>query len=170
LYHFYKITIVSQVRQFKGNFLETSVDEFRRKVVVLYIELFHRTFADDCHNMNVMPLPPLSFLIFILPNIPLQLCIALDTVHFTFIEYYKSEMIQRESRFIFCIFFITRYRASVFILTYVGYTCYHLSRKPISVVKNVLNQNCSQCVPPPDVIINDTNKDNWCDWAPFGKL
>lgn len=60
------------------------------------------------------------------------------------------------------------YRASVFILTYAGYTCYHLSRKPISVVKNVLNQNCSHGDPPPDLIINDSNKDNWCDWAPFG--
>lgn len=60
------------------------------------------------------------------------------------------------------------YRASVFILTYAGYTCYHLSRKPISVVKNVLNQNCSDYIPPPDLIINATNKDNWCDWAPFG--
>lgn len=60
------------------------------------------------------------------------------------------------------------YRASVFILTYAGYTCYHLSRKPISVVKNVLNQNCSHGIPPPDLIIDDSNKDNWCDWAPFG--
>ncbi|XP_021933123.1 glucose-6-phosphate exchanger SLC37A2 [Zootermopsis nevadensis] len=60
------------------------------------------------------------------------------------------------------------YRASVFILTYAAYTCYHLSRKPISVVKNVLNKNCSDYVPPPDLIINATNKDNWCDWAPFG--
>jgi OPA family glycerol-3-phosphate transporter-like MFS transporter 1/2 len=67
-------------------------------------------------------------------------------------------------------FLLTRYRASVIILTYAGYTCYHLSRKPISVVKNVLNQNCSQDDPPSDLIINDSNKDNWCDWAPFGKL
>lgn len=37
------------------------------------------------------------------------------------------------------------------------------------MVKNVLNQNCSNDVPPPDLIINDSNKDNWCDWAPFGK-
>lgn len=53
-------------------------------------------------------------------------------------------------------------------LTYLAYTCYHMSRKPISVVKNVLNRNCSILSPPPDLVINDTNADTWCDWAPFG--
>ncbi|XP_069691484.1 glucose-6-phosphate exchanger SLC37A2 isoform X2 [Periplaneta americana] len=59
------------------------------------------------------------------------------------------------------------YRASVFILTYAAYSCYHLSRKPISVVKNVLNQNCSDVTPTPGVVINASNKSNWCDYAPF---
>lgn len=45
-----------------------------------------------------------------------------------------------------------------------------MSRKPISVVKNVLSRNCSGLSPPPDVHIDDQNKDTWCDWAPFGKL
>ncbi|XP_011311846.1 sugar phosphate exchanger 2 isoform X2 [Fopius arisanus] len=59
------------------------------------------------------------------------------------------------------------HRGGVLALTYIAYTCYHMSRKPISVVKNVLNLNCSSLSPPPDIIINDHNKDSWCDWAPF---
>ena len=43
-----------------------------------------------------------------------------------------------------------------------------MSRKPISVVKNVLSRNCSGLTPPPDIYINDTNRESWCDWAPFG--
>jgi hypothetical protein len=45
-----------------------------------------------------------------------------------------------------------------------------MSRKPISVVKNVLSQNCSGLIPPPGTHIDDDNKDSWCDWAPFGEL
>ncbi|CAG9815143.1 unnamed protein product [Phaedon cochleariae] len=54
------------------------------------------------------------------------------------------------------------YRASVVFLTYIAYMCYHMSRKPISVVKAVLHRNCSSLKPPED---NEPN--NWCDWAPF---
>lgn len=61
------------------------------------------------------------------------------------------------------------HQGGILALTYIAYTCYHLTRKPISVVKNVLNRNCSILVPPPDIIINDTNRYNWCDWPPFGK-
>lgn len=104
-----------------------------------------------------------------MPNIAQQLCITLDNFYFTFFDHYKCEGKQRITFYILH-FLLTRYRASVLILTYVGYTCYHLSRKPISVVKNVLNQNCSNEIPPPDIIISDSNADNWCDWAPFGKL
>ncbi|KAJ8980374.1 hypothetical protein NQ317_009368 [Molorchus minor] len=54
------------------------------------------------------------------------------------------------------------YRASVVFLTYIAYMCYHLSRKPISVVKAVLHRNCTQLTPPsPD------EPKNWCDWEPF---
>ncbi|KAF5281308.1 hypothetical protein FQR65_LT14769 [Abscondita terminalis] len=56
------------------------------------------------------------------------------------------------------------YRGSVLVLTYLAYTCYHLSRKPISVVKAVLHQNCSSLIPPPGV---NPNQDDWCDWVPF---
>lgn len=44
---------------------------------------------------------------------------------------------------------------------------YHLTRKPLSVVKAVLHQNCSQITPNSDV---PADQMNWCDWAPFGKL
>jgi OPA family glycerol-3-phosphate transporter-like MFS transporter 1/2 len=46
-----------------------------------------------------------------------------------------------------------------------AYMSYHLSRKPISVVKAVLHQNCSGLTPPPDIPPNPNW--NWCDWAPF---
>ncbi|XP_043670631.1 glucose-6-phosphate exchanger SLC37A2 isoform X1 [Vespula pensylvanica] len=59
------------------------------------------------------------------------------------------------------------HQGGIFALTYLSYTCYHMTRKPISVVKNVLSLNCSNLSPPPDIIINDTNRDTWCDWAPF---
>ncbi|XP_013136405.1 PREDICTED: sugar phosphate exchanger 2 isoform X2 [Papilio polytes] len=49
-------------------------------------------------------------------------------------------------------------------LTYFTYMTYHLTRKPISVVKSILHQNCSGLVPPPGT---DTTDDQWCNWAPF---
>ncbi|KAK7868508.1 hypothetical protein R5R35_001915 [Gryllus longicercus] len=57
---------------------------------------------------------------------------------------------------------VTWYRVSILALTYIAYTCYHLSRKPISVVKNVLHQNCSE-VPRSGIKIEE----NSCSWAPF---
>ncbi|KAK0176745.1 hypothetical protein PV328_000852 [Microctonus aethiopoides] len=59
------------------------------------------------------------------------------------------------------------HRGAVLALTYLAYTCYHMSRKPISVVKNVLNFNCTTLTPPSDIIIDDKNRNTWCDWAPF---
>ncbi|XP_076687360.1 major facilitator superfamily transporter 16 isoform X2 [Andrena cerasifolii] len=59
------------------------------------------------------------------------------------------------------------HRGGILALTYLAYTCYHMTRKPISVVKNVLSLNCSSISPPPNVLINSTNRDTWCDWAPF---
>ncbi|XP_049883808.1 glucose-6-phosphate exchanger SLC37A2 [Pectinophora gossypiella] len=56
------------------------------------------------------------------------------------------------------------YQASVLGLTYITYMTYHLTRKPISVVKSVLHRNCSALVPPPGVPPGD---DTWCDWPPF---
>ncbi|XP_050302482.1 glucose-6-phosphate exchanger SLC37A2 isoform X2 [Anthonomus grandis grandis] len=54
------------------------------------------------------------------------------------------------------------YKASIVFLTYMGYMSYHLSRKPISVVKAVLHRNCSTLTPP-----TADAPQNWCDWAPF---
>uniref|UniRef100_A0AAX7UQ78 Glucose-6-phosphate exchanger SLC37A2 n=1 Tax=Astatotilapia calliptera TaxID=8154 RepID=A0AAX7UQ78_ASTCA len=42
---------------------------------------------------------------------------------------------------------------------------YHLSRKPISIVKSELHRNCSNVIQPKD--INITNNVTWCDWPPF---
>lgn len=60
-----------------------------------------------------------------------------------------------------------RYRLSVWILTYIAYMCYHMSRKPISVVKTVLHQDCANMTPPSSGLTD--NSSTWCDWAPFGK-
>lgn len=59
------------------------------------------------------------------------------------------------------------YQGSVLILTFVAYTTFHMSRKPLSVVKNSLNQNCSKLTPPAGVLITNETANNWCDWAPF---
>lgn len=61
-----------------------------------------------------------------------------------------------------------RYRLSILLLTFLTYTAYHMSRKPISVVKNVLNRNCSGLPLPPDTPMPPP--ENWCDWAPFGNF
>jgi len=58
------------------------------------------------------------------------------------------------------------FKISVLSLTYVAYVCYHMTRKPIAVVKSVLHRNCSD-VPRPsglELLIDD---DTWCDYAPF---
>ncbi|XP_065368309.1 glucose-6-phosphate exchanger SLC37A2 [Calliphora vicina] len=54
----------------------------------------------------------------------------------------------------------TIFKASIFGLTYMAYTCYHMSRKPISVVKSVLHTNCST-----DITHNASTND--CGYAPF---
>ncbi|XP_028932096.1 glucose-6-phosphate exchanger SLC37A2 isoform X2 [Ornithorhynchus anatinus] len=55
------------------------------------------------------------------------------------------------------------YRGSVLFLTFIIYTCYHLSRKPLSIVKSQLHQNCTG----KDEAHNHTNSSTWCSWAPF---
>ncbi|XP_012935283.1 glucose-6-phosphate exchanger SLC37A2 [Aplysia californica] len=59
------------------------------------------------------------------------------------------------------------YRTFVLVFTFFCYTSYHLSRKPISVVKSVLyHKNCSDVAHG-----NSTNTSDpyWCDWPPFDK-
>ncbi|CAO1327504.1 unnamed protein product [Diamesa tonsa] len=57
------------------------------------------------------------------------------------------------------------YKVSVLFLTYVAYVCYHMTRKPIAVVKSVLHQNCSDVLPRPDNIA--PGNQTWCDYPPF---
>uniref|UniRef100_A0A7N6FHD3 Glucose-6-phosphate exchanger SLC37A2 n=1 Tax=Anabas testudineus TaxID=64144 RepID=A0A7N6FHD3_ANATE len=59
----------------------------------------------------------------------------------------------------------TWYRYFTLFLTFLFYTAYHLSRKPISIVKSQLHRNCSTVIRPAD--LNITNNDTWCDWKPF---
>ncbi|KAH1175317.1 hypothetical protein KIL84_008191, partial [Mauremys mutica] len=54
------------------------------------------------------------------------------------------------------------YRGLTLVLTFLFYASFHLSRKPISIVKSELHTNCSSLIPP-----NGTNSTTWCDWAPF---
>lgn len=72
----------------------------------------------------------------------------------------------------------TFHKTLVLFITFISYTCYHMGRRPLSIVKNVLNRNCSDV---PHVTLFDPNEDviyfqygtnsdddpNWCDWAPF---
>eukprot|EP00099_Drosophila_melanogaster_P025968 NP_726048.1 major facilitator superfamily transporter 16, isoform B [Drosophila melanogaster] len=50
------------------------------------------------------------------------------------------------------------YKMSVFVLTFLAYACYHMCRKPISVVKSVLQGNCSTA-------LAASGQD--CGYAPF---
>ncbi|KAM5281470.1 glucose-6-phosphate exchanger SLC37A1 [Ctenodactylus gundi] len=74
-----------------------------------------------------------------------------------------------------------RYRAFIFILTFLLYASFHLSRKPISIVKGELHKDCaagdeagpglrrqsdpSELAPSRQLPDNETE----CGWAPFGK-
>ncbi|XP_059613995.1 glucose-6-phosphate exchanger SLC37A2 isoform X2 [Phlebotomus argentipes] len=60
------------------------------------------------------------------------------------------------------------FRFSVLALTYIAYCCYHLTRKPISVVKSVLHRNCSTVALPKGVLLSDAiDNSTWCDYPPF---
>lgn len=78
------------------------------------------------------------------------------------------------------------YRYTVLFLTFLFYTSYHLSRKPISIVKGELHRNCSEnssynlhfgsqasavlLDQLPHIDNGDSvrmGNDTWCDWKPF---
>jgi MFS transporter, OPA family, solute carrier family 37 (glycerol-3-phosphate transporter), member 1/2 len=42
-----------------------------------------------------------------------------------------------------------------------------MTRKPISVVKSVLHQNCSAIERPDNLVVTDDNEQTWCDYPPF---
>lgn len=49
------------------------------------------------------------------------------------------------------------------------YTCYHLTRKPIAVVKTVLHRNCTDIDVPKGALLAATKAADptWCDYPPF---
>ncbi|XP_049541016.1 glucose-6-phosphate exchanger SLC37A2 isoform X1 [Anopheles darlingi] len=73
------------------------------------------------------------------------------------------------------------FKCSVLGLTYLAYTCYHMTRKPLSVVKSVLHRNCSGVTLPPEFSNAAStdggggggggpvppNDSTWCDYPPF---
>lgn len=65
----------------------------------------------------------------------------------------------------------TFHKALVLCLTFIAYTCYHMARRPLSIVKNVLNMNCSDIhmddIPPSQVNAYYTIETTGCGWAPF---
>lgn len=58
----------------------------------------------------------------------------------------------------------TFYKVSVLFLTFISYASYHLSRRPPSVVKSILNKNCTGLPIPSYVNVTSQNVDSWCDW------
>lgn len=80
----------------------------------------------------------------------------------------------------------TFHKALILCITFIAYTCFHMGRRPLSIVKNVLNRNCSDIhnvtrfsqeddityleyepLTPATSISNAQLDPNWCDWAPF---
>lgn len=74
----------------------------------------------------------------------------------------------------------TFHKALVLCITFIAYTCFHMGRRPLSIVKNVLNRNCSGVhqVTLFDQVedvtyfeygsVSISNDDpTWCDWSPF---
>ncbi|KAK6174017.1 hypothetical protein SNE40_017369 [Patella caerulea] len=59
------------------------------------------------------------------------------------------------------------YRIFILIFTFLCYASYHLSRKPISVVKSVLHHNSCSGIDHDGRVIPVTENSTWCDWAPF---
>ncbi|XP_035994645.1 glucose-6-phosphate exchanger SLC37A1 isoform X4 [Fundulus heteroclitus] len=70
------------------------------------------------------------------------------------------------------------YRAFTFMLTFLLYTSFHLSRKPISIVKSELHKNCSSASELATVALGSSGQepsassihaDTDCSWKPFDK-
>ncbi|XP_069745210.1 glucose-6-phosphate exchanger SLC37A1-like isoform X2 [Narcine bancroftii] len=72
------------------------------------------------------------------------------------------------------------YRTFTLVLTFLLYTAYHLSRKPISIVKSALHMNCSQAndielysykehLIQAKLLGKPFSNDTWCSWEPFDK-
>lgn len=59
------------------------------------------------------------------------------------------------------------FKLSVLMLTYLSYVCYHMTRKPLAVVKSVLHRNCSDPQGSVTETIHFGTDDNSCNYAPF---
>uniref|UniRef100_A0A8C2GSC3 Solute carrier family 37 member 1 n=1 Tax=Cyprinus carpio TaxID=7962 RepID=A0A8C2GSC3_CYPCA len=66
------------------------------------------------------------------------------------------------------------YKAFTFALTFLLYTSFHLSRKPISIVKSELHKNCSHVMRAPTESSSGQqpvlHPELDCSWKPFGKI
>ena len=58
----------------------------------------------------------------------------------------------------------TFYKTLILVLTFLAYSAYHISRRPLSIVKSVLNKNCSLVIPPPGIHVTNETREIWCDW------
>lgn len=59
------------------------------------------------------------------------------------------------------------YRGFVLVSTFLAYTCYHMTRRPLSVVKSVLHEDCRYARPDASIVVTENNSRTWCNWAPF---
>ncbi|XP_070501868.1 glucose-6-phosphate exchanger SLC37A2 isoform X2 [Chironomus tepperi] len=59
------------------------------------------------------------------------------------------------------------FKLSVLMLTYLSYVCYHMTRKPLAVVKSVLHRNCSDPQGSVTETIHFGIDDNSCNYPPF---
>ncbi|XP_003748062.1 glucose-6-phosphate exchanger SLC37A2 [Galendromus occidentalis] len=64
---------------------------------------------------------------------------------------------------------LRRYRYFILMSTFLAYLCYHMTRRPIAVVKAVLNHdgNCSTARPQINRTVPANESGTWCDWEPF---
>nr|AKN21657.1 slc37a-1 [Schmidtea mediterranea] len=60
------------------------------------------------------------------------------------------------------------YKVVIFFFTLLIYTTFHMTRKPISVVKSVLHENCTDKAAKEHKIVTPDNN-TFCDWKPFDK-
>lgn len=65
---------------------------------------------------------------------------------------------------------LRRYRLFIFAVTFLAYLCFHMTRRPIAIVKPVLNYNgsCYQAAPLVNLTVTTQNARTWCNWEPFG--
>ena len=67
----------------------------------------------------------------------------------------------------YCIDKLKCNRLLVLIVTFFVYVVFRMSRRPISIVKSELHQNCSSKAAQTHVNVDHRNDSKWCDWEPF---